>query len=428
MIIQALFLLALSSYTFLFPRTGLLLYVVIQGLVSIAQLFTVLGLVGVPSAVAQVGQLIIFALVLRSLVYGLGRIFISKHNRLLTVTAFAFICWAFLSLLYTDYPGSVMHELQRLIKFVFLVYAIYANVHNKVHLHALAMTMIYTEIGITVVQVLLYGLTGINIQAQGQLFVLPLCILYLTQRTGGVMLHLGLFMVIALILANIILVASRRSFIVLSIVILATSLFHFSRRTTVALFFVSLLGYLTFDYFASEFFYYRIESLYSIGSFDNSSWSGREKLWVAGWQMVQESPLFGKGYGVSKSLMDYYSAQTLGIEDLSDIRMHNTYLKAWAEIGLVGMILFFIMMIAMVKSFYKISVYFKRLNDQLLHNFYFSLFALTAAYIPVAFFGWSGYLDKDFWFLIVLAQIGFKLDSVDRSMAAQSKQQLLAKT
>ena len=142
---------------------------------------------------------------------------------------------------------------------------------------------------------------------------------------------------------------------------------------------------------------------------DESAWSGRTFIWKAGLQMFSESPIVGKGFGVSEHLVSEYSGQSF----YSAKRLHNAYLKSLAELGIIGFSLFFAIMIQACREFYIQSKKMKILGNDILSFLIFSIFVEFLATGFLAIFGWSAYLDKTFWVYVGLSFTISKLISLE---------------
>ena len=160
-------------------------------------------------------------------------------------------------------------------------------------------------------------------------------------------------------------------------------------------------GFLTLSIYGNNEFFYKIRQTgQSLKSFDNS-WTGRAFLWTIAWERVKEEPLLGYGYGVNKrGLKD--TAYSYGYK-MKGLRMHNTYLKVLFELGIIGLLIY--LRIVYLILFYLNKAYsnFYLIGDDRLYIYCFSLFCGWISTIFTSFFGYSSYLDKDFYILIVLA-------------------------
>ncbi|MDC0708514.1 O-antigen ligase family protein [Stigmatella sp. ncwal1] len=76
-----------------------------------------------------------------------------------------------------------------------------------------------------------------------------------------------------------------------------------------------------------------------LGKAVENLWGGERALAMSvGWRLVKEHPLVGVGFGNHKPAALATQAET-GITDLLSTDSHNLWLTAWAETGLVGLVL-----------------------------------------------------------------------------------------
>ncbi|WP_169740183.1 O-antigen ligase family protein [Carnobacterium funditum] len=92
--------------------------------------------------------------------------------------------------------------------------------------------------------------------------------------------------------------------------------------------------------------------------------SGRPKIYSDVWNMIIDNPFFGKGL--------FYVKQIIGIN------AHNIYLQLWAEIGLIGLVLFAIGFILNLYISFKIYLKISSMNgintEYLLFSIYIQIF------------------------------------------------------
>jgi O-antigen ligase len=137
------------------------------------------------------------------------------------------------------------------------------------------------------------------------------------------------------------------------------------------------------------------------------SGTGRLDLWTVGWRMVEEEPLHGVGAGNFPVSSVHYLLQPGAIERTDYIVgepkvAHNTYLELWAELGLVGLILFLILAGFCLFSALKAARSFARQGDARMEILARALFVALAGVLAADFFG-SRLTNKEVWLLLGFA-------------------------
>jgi len=76
--------------------------------------------------------------------------------------------------------------------------------------------------------------------------------------------------------------------------------------------------------------------------------TGRTNIWIAATELISEKPFFGYGFGAGgNALESYYSA---GIAEWRTFNVHNGFLQAILDLGLVGFILFALIFVYFTKA------------------------------------------------------------------------------
>jgi O-antigen ligase len=139
---------------------------------------------------------------------------------------------------------------------------------------------------------------------------------------------------------------------------------------------------------------------------DFSESSGRGELWTVAWQIWQDNPAVGVGLqGFVDHSADY--ARALGPLEFSEFLaeepkfVHNTYLELLAETGIVGLVLFVILVVACIRSAWQAAVHFDRQGDLAMATLARSVIAAVIAMLAAAFFI-SGSADRRLWVLLAL--------------------------
>jgi O-antigen ligase len=137
------------------------------------------------------------------------------------------------------------------------------------------------------------------------------------------------------------------------------------------------------------------------------SGESRLDLWTVGWRMVQKHPVEGVGAGNFPVSSVHYLLEP-GAIARSDSFVgtpqvaHNTYLELWAELGLVGLLLFLSMVGLCLRSALRAARVFARQGDIRMEMIARALFVALAGFLAAAFFVSREYA-KDGWLLLGLA-------------------------
>ena len=91
------------------------------------------------------------------------------------------------------------------------------------------------------------------------------------------------------------------------------------------------------------------------------------------------------------------------------IRVHNSYLKVWIELGVIGLIILSAIFISHFNLLRILSKKLRRGNDYLFYCLVFSKYVAWTGLIFFAVFGWSAYLGKSFWLLLSYTLIARKI-------------------
>jgi O-antigen ligase len=134
--------------------------------------------------------------------------------------------------------------------------------------------------------------------------------------------------------------------------------------------------------------------------------AGRVDLWTVGWRMVQQHPVEGVGAGNFPVSSVHYLLQPGAIER-GDVIIgspkvaHNTYLQMWAELGLVGLVLFMLILGICLRSALAAVRAFARRGDVGMEMIARALFVALAGFLAAAFFGPRVY-NEEGWLLLGL--------------------------
>jgi putative inorganic carbon (hco3(-)) transporter len=139
----------------------------------------------------------------------------------------------------------------------------------------------------------------------------------------------------------------------------------------------------------------------------DTSGSGRTDIWRMGWRMVEAHPVTGVGPGnFSVSTIDYLlrpgaTQRAIYIVDQPKVA-HNIYLEVLAELGVVGLTLFAMVVVASVKSALAAARASGRRGDRESELLSRGLLLALLTLLVAAFFS-SELFSKQLWILLALA-------------------------
>ncbi|WP_139903804.1 O-antigen ligase family protein [Clostridium thermarum] len=141
--------------------------------------------------------------------------------------------------------------------------------------------------------------------------------------------------------------------------------------------------------------------------FDASLNSSRVKLWAAGLKMIQNNPIFGVGNGnYVTNYNDYVDRYPhLRYQDYRDFPSHNSYIKVWSELGILGILAFISLVVLSVKKVYDCI---KDCRDNWLKAFYTGFLCSLCGFYVMNFFDNLLFVPKValyFWTFISVRKI-----------------------
>ena len=330
-------------------------------------------------------------------------LYFTKESKSLFYITLSFIFWSFLSIIWTDLTNEkhALYHLERLFKMLFFSVAIFISVNNKKQLLTILFVGLAAFFIQNLFQVLEFFANDRATVQGGGLSLLVFSFIMLQKKISPV-LKIFLVLCIFLVVGSIFLSGTRRGVGALFIIIILTLYYNYSNIKISRLIFPSVALLLSSYVFYGLATSNRINQTMRIVNFeDNGAWGGRNILWEAGALMVYERPVFGHGFGVSDNQMGKF-VQDKDYRE-TKLRMHNSYLKAWAELGIVGITLLLIILYRSVRIFFKAAFWFRAQKDWASYALLFGTSMHLLGLSMEGFFGWSAYLDKVFWFYIALA-------------------------
>jgi O-antigen ligase len=134
--------------------------------------------------------------------------------------------------------------------------------------------------------------------------------------------------------------------------------------------------------------------------------TGRVDIWKVGWRMVESNPLHGVGAGNFQNSSVHFLLQP-GAVARSDFIVdtpkaaHNTYLEVLAELGVVGLALFLIILGFSLTTTVKAIRAFRQRGDPQMEIISRALFVALIGLLAACFFG-SREFSKQLWMLMAL--------------------------
>jgi O-antigen ligase len=268
------------------------------------------------------------------------------------------------------------------------------------------------------------GVGDPNAFAATQLVALPLVVaVAATARKRW--LQISLYTTALVIIASILTSLSRGGFIglavVLTILVLApfNLVFQTRRNKAIALLVVALGTAAIVTRYSSDVID-RAESIFQEANPGTSGGSGRINLWLAARSSIEEHPWLGLGYGGFRAESTQLLLDTPGV-DLSryTIRttgqpVHNSYLEAWTDLGIVGLFLYLGLLISTARLLRRISMHARDVGDFFVGSIAGALLIGLAVWSVISIFISTG-TARAFWIIIGLSLALPKMVSATRS-------------
>jgi len=244
-----------------------------------------------------------------------------------------------------------------------------------------------------------------------QLIALPL-ILVLAAEEERLWLRSGLFVAALANIASVFSTVSRGGFLQLLAVVLlllvfpARSMFGTPERKAVALLIVVLGGAAFFTRYAPDLAP-RLETILTQGGGgENETASGRLIVWPAARNAFEDHPVGGIGYGafVETSIDRMYETEntTIGGFKVHPEQVHNTFLGALAELGVVGLLLFVGLLVSTARALRRTANLARKADDHLVNGVANALVIGLVAWCIGAFFI-SAETARPIWIVVGLS-------------------------
>lgn len=242
-----------------------------------------------------------------------------------------------------------------------------------------------------------------NVFSQIMVVMVPLALERLMNERRQVF-RLIAFWALAVSGLTIIFTYSRSGFISLGVVVLLFMVWRRTQFKTWLVFGLLLVGLLNF---LPEGYLARVGTLTDLVSSQTASntdvsFRGRTSETMIGWQMFMDHPVLGVG---TKNYPLYYQeySRKLGIDPRLENRSpHSLYLEIAAEQGLVGIIIFSILIFSMFGGLFRSTRIFEKLGEIQMQNMAMGMMIGISGYLVSAIFIHGSY-PRPFWVLVGIA-------------------------
>ena len=135
--------------------------------------------------------------------------------------------------------------------------------------------------------------------------------------------------------------------------------------------------------------------------------TGREDIWKVGWRMVEANPIEGVGAGNFHTSSIHYLLVQPGLirrgDFIADTQKvaHNVYLQTWAELGIVGLALLLILIVAVLRTGLRAIRAFENLGDLTMEILARAQLVAVVGLLASLFFGSDEY-KKQLWLLLAM--------------------------
>jgi O-antigen ligase len=204
----------------------------------------------------------------------------------------------------------------------------------------------------------------------------------------------------AVSLSGIILTVSRSGLIALGVAVIAAVIFAGRWRPRV-LAMSAMVVFTAVFYFA----FLAPQSARERVTTSESGGHGREDIWTVAWRMVEAHPVRGVGAGNFPTSSIHYLLIQPGLIRRSDFIVdtekvvHNAYLQAWAETGLIGLVLFLGLIVGLLACSWNAIKRFERDGNLLMEVLTRAQLVGTIGLLSSLFFASNQY-NKQLWLLL----------------------------
>jgi O-antigen ligase len=193
---------------------------------------------------------------------------------------------------------------------------------------------------------------------------------------------------------------SRGGFLALAAVLVAALLVFRRRRVYVALACLALVA------LGAVYFSTTPTAWERISNVSSNDGSGRSDLWAVAWRASEAHPIGGVGLDNYPLIAKNYTRLPGSLKDVNKIAeiphvVHNTYLEALTETGIIGLALFLTIALGSCYAAWSAGRRFEELDDPAMEALARAILVATIGIMAAAFFISSG-VDKRMWILFGL--------------------------
>ena len=348
---------------------------------------------------------------------GTLRATLRPHERILALAA-VLLLWAILSLSWAEVPHFGLQTLQVWIPAAFLFLMVLSRFTTTKHLRWLAISFVAGAVISVVIGLIVSIDTGAsalqtateqegrlqggsgdpNVLAAG---IVPAIILAAALIVSARSLLGRIALGLSLVLMGVGFAAteSRGGMLAMGLALIVSIVVAKGRRGAVVLITLLAVGA------AGVWFVNQPSALQRVTSFDGGG-NGRSALWRVGWEMAQDHPIVGVGFGNFTAQSEKYVRRPTTLEFVELIVEkphvpHNTYLQLWAESGIIGLALFLALCAASLRAALRAASRFDAIGDDAMATLSRAVFVALISIMAASFFLTNGH-DARWWLLLAM--------------------------
>jgi O-antigen ligase len=308
-----------------------------QGVLSLPAVGTIARLIGAVAALVGVATLIVG-----------GRRYPVGDVAALTLV---FAGWVTASIFWSIYPNLAMARIQTMAQLAAMVYLMWEFGHGDRRRRGFMAAWVAGSFVVggaallryaTDVEAVRYSASGTN--PNGLAFILCLAVpmaWYLSLRTWSLVARIVYRAFLPFAIVATLLTASRSALVVMAVSLLIVPLT--AKWATHATRLISSFAVLVALVIGTSFLPSApLERLSTFFSGIDSGANGRFEIWRLGLNMFADHPIFGVGTGAARAIIQKSYFREAG--------MHNTYLSVAAELGLVGLVIFLLLLLMAIRG------------------------------------------------------------------------------
>ena len=213
--------------------------------------------------------------------------------------------------------------------------------------------------------------------------------------------------------------ANSRGSTATAMVILIVFLFSAKMKQKIKIIFAVVLLLVTWIYFMPDIYFKRIPEMFKSEIYYQGTAASRLESWVAGFRMFKDYPMLGVGLGKYGENTSIYAI------DFTDRRVfnivaHNSYIEIFAETGILGGMIFVVLMYVSLKNFKSAYEFEAQIPNIKAKNLFFGLYLGIIGYIVGQLF-LSAQYRKYLWLLVGLSILAKEIIKGSIENAAKEK-------